>query len=353
MVPQLSTSTNSQPFASLTPEHLLDALDSIGIRGDGRLLALNSYENRVYLVYTDEGSFVAKFYRANRWSNEQIQEEHDFTWQLHDAEVPAVPPLRLNGNTLHHFADLRFAVFARQGGRSPENEDLASMEWIGRFLGRLHLVGRRETFTHRPALTVEQLGDASHRQLLQTGLVHEVDKTVARAYFSVLEQALDTARERIVQLGGSAGLAAWGWQRIHGDCHLGNILWTEPRGNTGGPHFVDLDDARTGPPVQDLWMLLSGDASNNREQAEQQLGALVKGYEQFCEFDDACLAVIEPLRTLRLIHYSAWLAQRWADPAFPAAFPWFNTARYWQDRVLELREQIAAMQEPSLRVASF
>jgi Ser/Thr protein kinase RdoA (MazF antagonist) len=351
VVPQLNTPPTLTPFSSLTPEHLLDALDSIGVRGDGRLLALNSYENRVYLVYTDDSSLVVKFYRPGRWTDAQIQEEHDFTQQLHDAEVPAVPPMRINGASLHHFEDLRFAVFPRQGGRSPENEDLASLEWIGRFLGRLHLVGKRTAFQHRPALTIEQLGELPRQQLFLLGSVQALDETVARAYFSVLDQALDLTRERIRVLGGPAGLAAWGWQRIHGDCHLGNILWTEPRSSTGGPHFVDLDDARMGPPVQDLWMLLSGDVNNNREQAEQQLGALVRGYEQFCEFDDACLGAIEALRTLRLIHYSAWVAQRWSDPAFPAAFPWFNTARYWQDRVLELREQIAAMQEPPLRLA--
>jgi Ser/Thr protein kinase RdoA (MazF antagonist) len=336
---------SAQPFASLQPEHLLDALDSIGLRADGRLLALNSYENRVYLVYADDASYVVKFYRPGRWSDAQILEEHAFLDELVEAEVPAVAPLRFGqaNASLHTYQDLRFTVFPRRGGRSPETEDMQCMQWIGRFIGRIHSVGAQRNFVVRPSVSIEAFGEASLASIRASGFV---PKDLHAAYFGTVDQAIDVARERITAIGGKQGLAAFGWQRIYGDCHIGNILWTP-----SGPHFVDLDDARTGPPVQDLWMLLGGDVQNNREEAQTQLGALVRGYEEFREFDDVSLALIEPLRTLRLLHYSAWLTQRWADPAFPAAFPWFNTARYWQDKVLELREQIAAMHEPPLRVS--
>jgi Ser/Thr protein kinase RdoA (MazF antagonist) len=327
------------PYEGLTPDTVLDALDSAGIRGDGRLLALNSYENRVYQVWIEPGhspaapgasAIVAKFYRPGRWSDNQILEEHAFAHELAEREIPAVAPLMLGKSTLARSGSFRFAVCPKQGGRAPELEDSRVMEWIGRFIGRLHAVGGLARFRERPALSVQRLGDASREFLL----AHEfIPVDLIPAWTSTADHALDAVRRCFERAGEVRSL------RLHGDCHAGNILWTD-----AGPHFVDFDDSCAGPAVQDLWMLLSGDRSD----AQRQLRALLKGYEDFCEFDDRELQLVEALRTLRLLHYSAWLARRWDDPAFPAAFPWFNTQRYWQDRVLELREQIAAMDEPPL-----
>ena len=319
------------PYADLTPDRILDALDSVGIAGDGRLLALNSYENRVYLVYRDDqAGVVAKFYRPARWSDDQIGEEHAFVAQLAAREIPVVAPLTLAGRTLHRFAGFRFAVYPRQGGRMPELDDRATLEWLGRFIGRIHAVGALAPFTHRPALSIATFGDEPRDYLLAHGFV---PADLVDAYRSVSAMALEGVRRCFDRAGDVRTL------RLHGDCHASNVLWT-----ADGPHFVDFDDARTGPAVQDLWMLLSGD----RAAATRQLADVLAGYEDFAEFDRRELFLVEALRTLRLVHYAAWIARRWDDPAFPAAFPWFNTQRYWQDRILELREQIAAMDEPPL-----
>jgi len=329
---------NSKPYEGLTPDAVLDALQSIGLRGDGRLLTLNSYENRVFQVGLEYDSYVvAKFYRPERWSDAQILEDHAFSLELSQREIPVVAPLEINGATLHHFADSRFAAFPRRGGRAPELEDDKVLEWIGRFLGRIHAVGATRAFKVRPALNVETFGREPRNWLLASGMIPEDLKD---SWLTTIDLALRTV-ENHFQIRETRIL------RLHGDCHAGNILWTEG-GNTtqGGPHFVDLDDARTGPAVQDLWMLLAGD----RAGATKQLRALLEGYEQFHTFDREELGLIEPLRTLRLIHYSAWLARRWEDPAFPAAFPWFGTQRYWQDRILELREQTSNMDEAPLDV---
>jgi len=329
---------NSKPYEGLTPDAVLDALQSIGLRGDGRLLTLNSYENRVFQVGLEDDSYVvAKFYRPERWSDAQILEDHAFSLELSQREIPVVAPLEINGATLHHFADSRFAAFPRRGGRAPELEDDKVLEWIGRFLGRIHAVGATRAFKVRPALNVETFGREPRNWLLASGMIPEDLKD---SWLTTIDLALRTV-ENHFQIRETRLL------RLHGDCHAGNILWTEG-GNTtqGGPHFVDLDDARTGPAVQDLWMLLAGD----RAGATKQLRALLEGYEQFHTFDREELGLIEPLRTLRLIHYSAWLARRWEDPAFPAAFPWFGTQRYWQDRILELREQTSNMDEAPLDV---
>jgi Ser/Thr protein kinase RdoA (MazF antagonist) len=313
------------PYAGLTPDRVLDALDSIGIRGDGRLLALNSYENRVYQAWRDDvPPVVAKFYRPERWTDAQILEEHAFVGELVAHEVPAVPPLSIDGCTLHRFGDFRFAVFPRHGGRAPELEVRATLEHLGRYIARLHTVGARRTFEHRPALTIESFGDESRVYLLEHGFI---PPDLRPAWTSVVDQALAAVRRGFA-------LRTAATIRLHGDCHAGNVLWTDD-----GPHFVDFDDARSGPAIQDLWMLLSGDDAA----MEAQLAILLPAYESFRDFDRRELALIEPLRTLRLLHYSAWIARRWNDPAFPAAFPWFNTQRYWQDRILELREQIALM----------
>ena len=320
------------PYETLTPDVVMDGLASVGFFGDGRLMALSSYENRVYLAHLEDGSaVVAKFYRPERWSDAQILEEHSFAAELMAAEVPVVGPIATDGATLHHFGGFAFSVSPRRGGRRPELDDFDVLEWIGRFLARIHTVGSAKPFATRPALDAQSFGHESREWLLQSDMIPiDVRSTWAAACDEVLAKidATQLASEDLVRL------------RLHGDCHPGNILWTPDE----GPHFVDLDDARTGLAVQDLWMLMDGD----RKQRTQQLGALVEGYEQFREFDRRELALIEPLRTLRLIHYSAWLARRWDDPAFPAAFPWFGTSDYWQGQARMLTEQSEAMDEPPL-----
>jgi Ser/Thr protein kinase RdoA (MazF antagonist) len=340
-VMNLST-RGATPFSSLTPDSLLDALESIGLRPDGRLLALNSYENRVYQVFMEEGApLVCKFYRSGRWSDAAILEEHSFSTELAERELPVVAPLAIAGQTLHHSGDLRFAVFPRQRGRAPEFDSGQTLEWMGRFIGRMHAVGALKPFTERPALTVRSFGEEP-RDFLRSGgfLPPELEDV----YFGVVDQALSGVRACFARAGEVATL------RLHGDCHAGNVLWVEGGEGVGGdlggggPCFVDFDDSRMGPAIQDLWMLLSGE----RADQVRQLADVLAGYEDFYEFDTRELYLIEALRTLRLIHYAGWLARRWDDPAFPAAFPWFNTQRYWQDRILELREQIALMDEPPL-----
>lgn len=319
------------PFAGLTPDTLLDAVESLGLRPSGSLLALNSYENRVYQIGMDEGpALVAKFYRTGRWTDAQILEEHAFVGALAEAEIPVVPALVLQGQTLHRHGDFRFSLFARRGGRTPEFDRPETLTWMGRFLGRIHALGAVAPYRLRPALDIESFGEAPVRWLLEQGWIPE---DLRPAYASVARQALDGVWRAFDRAG------AVGSCRLHGDCHAGNVLWTDD-----GPHFVDFDDSRQGPAVQDLWMLLSGD----RAEQSSQLADLLAGYEDFCAFDTRELYLIEALRTLRLIHYSGWLARRWQDPAFPAAFPWFGTQRYWQDRILELREQIALMDEAPL-----
>jgi Ser/Thr protein kinase RdoA (MazF antagonist) len=329
------------PYAGLTPDCVLDALDGVGLAGDGRLLALNSYENRVYQVWLEAAGaepVVAKFYRPGRWSDAQIGEEHAFVAELAAHELPVVAPLALGDppRTLHEHAGFRFAVYPRQGGRAPELEHRSTLEWMGRFLGRIHAVGATSAYRHRPALDVDSFGVAPRAYLLANDFI---PADLVAAWESVTAQALDGVRRCYDRAGDVRTL------RLHGDCHAGNVLWSEDA-QGAGPHFVDFDDSRTGPAVQDLWMLLAGD----RAAMTRQLAAVLDGYERFHDFDPRELSLVEALRTLRLIHYAAWLAQRWDDPAFPAAFPWFNTQRYWQDRVLELREQIALMDEPPLAV---
>ncbi len=324
----------SPTFSALSPDVVLDALNSIGLHGDGRLLALNSYENRVYQIgMEDSPPLVAKFYRPARWADAAILEEHAFVAELAVREIPVVPPLALDGGkTLHRFAGFRFAVFARHGGRAPELDDRSTLEWMGRFIGRIHAVGASQQYRERPALDILSFGEEPRDYLLAQGFI---PPDLEAAYRSVVNQALDGVRRCFDRAGSVAML------RLHGDCHCGNVLWTD-----AGPHFVDFDDSRTGPAVQDLWMLLAGE----RADMVRQLCDLLAGYEDFFDFDRRELHLIEALRTLRLIHYAAWLARRWDDPAFPAAFPWFNMQRYWQDRILELREQVALMDEAPLQV---
>jgi Ser/Thr protein kinase RdoA (MazF antagonist) len=337
--------TDPHPYARLTPDVVLNAVErATGLRCDGRMLALNSYENRVYQVGVESpqpgdplpGALVAKFYRPQRWSDAQILEEHAFAAELGEEEIPVVAALAFDGRTLLEDAGFRFALFPKKGGRAPELEDETTLEWLGRFIGRIHVVGARHAFTQRPRLDIQSFGDEPRAFLVASGLIpHDL--------LPAWRQAADLALEAVHHAFRRAGDVRY--LRVHGDCHAGNVLWTPATGNSaGGPHFVDLDDSRTAPAVQDLWMLISGD----RAAMARQLAVILRGYEDFAEFDDRELQLVEALRTLRLLHYAAWLARRWDDPAFPIAFPWFNTPRYWQDRVLELREQIAAMQEPAL-----
>jgi Ser/Thr protein kinase RdoA (MazF antagonist) len=345
-----ATPAGSHPYATLTPDVVLDALASVGLLGDGRLMALSSYENRVYQValetpHQGHADVVAKFYRPQRWSEAQILEEHAFAAELMAAEIPVIGPLALNGTTLHQFGGFSFSVSPRRGGRPPELDDFDVLEWIGRFLARIHTVGAARPFAERPALTLHSFGTDSRDWLLAR---HMIPLEVETAWGSAYDEAIKLIAN-YDQLTLTAGTKDPKNRliRLHGDCHPGNILWTPvdvPASSGPGPHFVDLDDTRMGPAVQDLWMLLSGD----RAQRTAQLGALVDGYEQFRSFDRRELALIEPLRTLRLIHYSAWLARRWDDPAFPITFPWFGTPDYWRSQVLMLQEQVEAMQEEPL-----
>ncbi len=329
----MSTQVDPQPtdYAGLTPDTLLDAIEQCGYLTDGRFLALNSYENRVYQVgIEDSAPIIAKFYRPRRWSSESIIEEHEFALALVDQEIPVVAPLIINETSLHHFHGYRFALFPRQGGHWPELNTQEHREWMGRFIARIHLVGASQGFSHRPMLDIDSFGFKSYEFLLAEGFI---PSHVETAYRTLAEDLL----QQITEIYSNAG--SLNTIRLHGDCHPGNILWTDQ-----GPHFVDLDDCRTGPAVQDIWMLISGE----RHEMQTQLIDIMEGYLQFRDFDHRELLLIEPLRTLRIMHYAAWLARRWEDPAFPRAFPWFNTPRYWEEHVLSLREQAGLLGEPAL-----
>jgi Ser/Thr protein kinase RdoA (MazF antagonist) len=323
--------TDQTPYAGLTPDVLLDAVESVGFRVDGRMLALNSYENRVYQVGIEDSlPLIAKFYRPGRWSDAQILEEHHFTQELAGREIPVVPPLLVGEQSLHSFAGYRFSLTPRRGGRAPELDNPDVLEWLGRYLARIHAVGAIVPFQHRPAITVASFGEQPRDWLMASDFIPD---DLHETWRSVIDQALQGVRTCFDRAGVVLQI------RLHGDCHVGNVLYTDD-----GPHFVDFDDCRSGPAMQDLWMLLSG----TREEMTRQLRDVLEGYEEFADFNRRELHLLEALRTLRLIHYSAWLAQRWLDPAFPLAFPWFNTQRYWQDRILELREQVSAMEEGPL-----
>lgn len=321
---------SDHPYAALTPDVILDAVETFGVRCTGALQPLNSYENRVYRVETEEhGLLAAKFYRPGRWTNETIREEHAFALELAAQEIPVVAPLAKDGETLFTHAGFRFALFPWQPGRVSELNSREEREVLGRYLGRLHRVGRARRFAHRPALTVQDFGREPADFLLANNFLPGY---LADSYRTLSDQLLDVVAARFEAI---APLTL----RLHGDCHLSNLLWTD-----GAPHLVDLDDCRSGPAVQDLWMLLSG----THAEREMQIGQVLTGYTQFMDFDVAELVLIESLRTLRLMHYSAWLARRWDDPAFPINFPWFNTQRYWEEHLQHLREQLAALDEPTL-----
>jgi Ser/Thr protein kinase RdoA (MazF antagonist) len=329
----LASGSGEKPYARLTPDTVIDAVESAGFLSDGRVLALNSYENRVYQVGVEGATpVVVKFYRPGRWTRAAILEEHSFALELAAGEIPVVAPLIVAGETLLAHAGYPFAVYPRRGGRWPDLDSHDDRLMMGRFLGRLHRVGGTQRFEHRPALDVDVLAVRSAHYVLDGDWLpdYQVDR---------YRDVTDALVERIEGAFEAAG--ALRRIRIHGDCHRGNILWTD-----AGPHFVDLDDCMTGPTIQDLWMLLAG----SREDMRSQLRDLLEGYEQFAEFDRVEVALIEPLRALRMIHYAAWLARRWQDPAFPMAFPWFGAPRYWEDHVRQLVEQLEALDEPALRV---
>lgn len=321
------------PYERLSPDVVLAAVETLGFDCDGRILALASYENRVYQVGIGDGFVVAKFYRPERWSDEAIVEEHEFSLELAAAEIPVVPPLRVGAKTLHEHGGYRFAVFERRGGRWPELATQEERRWMGRFLGRMHAVGAVHGFRARPTLSVERFGWRAVEELMASDWI---PAHIADSYARIAEDVLDAVERNFAAVG------AYGAIRIHGDCHRGNVLWTD-----AGPHFVDLDDCVSGPAVQDLWLFLAG----SRDEMARQLTDLLEGYCRFRDFDYAELGLIEALRTLRIVHYTAWIARRWVDPAFPAAFPWFAETKYWEEHVLALKEQRAALDEPVLTVA--
>ena len=327
-----SNPSDNSAFHTLTPDTMLDAVESLGYRTDGRFLALNSYENRVYQIgLEDDEPIIAKFYRPRRWTDEAIREEHAFTRELADDEIPVVAPLAdEHGETLHHFAEHRFALYPRRGGRTPELDNPDHLEMIGRFIARIHLHGQQRAFAHRGRLDIESFGIEPSRYLIEQRLVPAELET---SYATLVEDLLARIRRGFDAAGEIAII------RLHGDCHPSNILWRDET-----PHIVDFDDARMGPAIQDLWMFLSGD----RHYATARLADLLEGYTQFRDFDPRELHLIEALRTLRMIHYAAWLARRADDPAFKMAFPWFYTRRYWDDHILALREQAALLDEPPL-----
>lgn len=324
---------DATPYHQLSPDTVLDAVESTGRRVSGHLLALNSYENRVYQIGLEDAEpVVAKFYRPGRWTDAAIGEEHAFAVELAEHEIPVVAPVVDDGISLHRHSEFRFALFPRRGGRAPEPGDPDQLNWIGRFLGRIHAVAAAGRFEHRPQVDIESYAIAARDWLLE----HDcVPPDLLPAWTSTMDAVLPRLEAAFDRAGDYARI------RLHGDCHMGNILWTD-----AGPHFVDLDDCRTGPAVQDLWMLLSGD----RRDMTMQLGEVLDGYEAFHDFDRRELHLVEALRTLRMLHHAAWLAQRWEDPAFPAAFPWFGGQKYWQEQVLGLREQVALLDEPPLEV---
>lgn len=318
-------------FAQLQPDDILTAIDSLGYRCDGRFLALNSYENRVYQVGIEGAQpIVAKFYRPGRWSDDAILEEHRFAAELAEKDVPVVAPLLFGGATLHHSGPFRLSLSPCRGGRAPELDDHNLLRQLGRLLGRLHLQGETHGFVHRPAIDIDTYGYASHDYLLDHGFIPD---DLRDAYTGLTEHVFANIDACYQRAGKSQSI------RLHADFHPGNVLVAGEQ-----LHIVDLDDARSGPAVQDLWMFLSGD----REEQTPQLESLLRGYEEFRSFDARELHLIEALRTLRIMHYAAWLGQRWRDPAFKTAFPWFNSRRYWDEQVLTLREQVALMEEAPL-----
>jgi Ser/Thr protein kinase RdoA (MazF antagonist) len=316
-------------FSGLGPDLILDAIESLGIRVNSGLVALNSYENRVYQFITEDNlRYVAKFYRPQRWTVKQIEEEHSFSQELAENEIPVVAPIKINGLTLHQYKGFYFAVFPSMGGRQFEVDNLEQLEWMGRYIGRMHAVSLRSSFTTRPTFSIDEHLVEAMTQLKNSDLIPDY---LQNSFFAILQLVVELS-QKLYKVSSTANI------RLHGDCHPGNILWRD------GPTFVDLDDCRSGPAMQDLWMMLSGD----RQQQLVQLETLIKAYQEFAPFDKSQFKLIEPLRAMRMVHYMAWLNKRWQDPAFPHAFPWFADGQYWEQQILALKEQLAALQDPPL-----
>lgn len=322
-----------QDYSELDPDTVIAAAEAFGFECSGRLLALNSYENRVYRLDLEQGQpVIAKFYRPGRWSDEAIEEEHAFSILLNEQEIPVVAPLVFDGKTLLAYNGYRYALYPMQGGRWPDLETMDDRGRVGRFIARIHTAGRGKLFSHRESINIDRMAVASSRYLQEEGFI---PSHLEQAYQTLVDDLVEEIRHLYRKAGSIQPI------RLHGDCHRSNILWTD-----NGPHFVDLDDCCNGPAIQDLWMLLSGD----RKEMTEQLSDLLEGYNDFCDLNLAELHLIEALRSMRIMHYAAWIAKRWHDPAFPRAFPWFNSNRYWEEHVLELREQFSRMREPVLVV---
>ena len=322
-----------QDYTDLTPETILAAVESAGYETSGRFLALNSYENRVYRCELEQGgAVIAKFYRPGRWSNQAIAEEHQFALELLESEIPVVAPIIVDGDSLLDHQGYRFSLYPLRGGRWPDLETRDDLNWMGRFIARIHNVGRTSSFEHRHQIEINRMGNEAACFLQENGFIPDYLELAYRTLVDDLLIEIQSAFDRC---------GSYNTIRLHGDCHRSNVLWTDD-----GPHFVDLDDCCNGPAIQDLWMLLSGD----REEMTEQMCDLLEGYEEFAELDLKELQLIEALRSLRMMHYAAWLAKRWNDSAFPLAFPWFNTNQYWEEHVLELREQLSRLHEPVLVV---
>ena len=323
-------------FSALTPDLIIDGPESAGFTVDSGLLALNSYENRVYQFHDDKlVKYVTKFYRPQRWKLDKIYEEHQFSFELAEQELPIVAPLQVNGKSLFEYQGYFFTVFPCRGGRIFEVDNLDQLEWMGRFIGRIHAVSSQAHFQHRPSFNTDELLLQAREIILQSNYV---PRGLLTAFTTILDQVIAVAAEQYLPAKTMTQI------RLHGDCHAGNILWRDE-----GPHFVDLDDCRTGPAIQDLWMMLSGD----RQQQLLQLDTLLMGYDEFFTFETEQLILIESLRTMRLVNYMAWLCKRWQDPAFPQSFPWFNTEKYWEQQILMLKEQMSALQQPPLSLNNF
>jgi Ser/Thr protein kinase RdoA (MazF antagonist) len=323
-------------FSALTPDLIIDGLESAGFTVDSGLLALNSYENRVYQFHDDKSvKYVTKFYRPQRWQLDKIYEEHQFSFELAAQELPIVAPLKINGKSLFEYQGYYFTVFPCRGGRIFEVDNLDQLEWMGRFIGRIHAVSSQANFQYRPSFNTDELLLQARETILRS---QYVPRGLLTAFTTILDQVIAVAIEQYLPAKNMTQI------RLHGDCHAGNILWRDE-----GPHFVDLDDCRTGPAIQDLWMMLSGD----RQQQLLQLDTLLMGYDEFFTFETDQLILIESLRTMRLVNYMAWLCKRWQDPAFPQSFPWFNTEKYWEQQILMLKEQMSALQQPPLSLNNF